>query len=151
MLSVLASLALLAAMSALGIALLVRFGQHLRPLEWFAYGAPLGMVIGTLALVPISTLFGFQVGGVVAVGIGCAVLAAVLLRRSPPIPRPDIRRPSWLPTIVIGAFAVRWAFFWRDAITTGPDGMFAGHINLWGDWPVHFGIVSSFVYGANFP
>src|SRR5262249_42153466 len=32
-----------------------------------------------------------------------------------------------------------------------PDGMFAGHINLWGDWPVHFGIVSSFVYGANFP
>ena len=29
--------------------------------------------------------------------------------------------------------------------------MFAGHINLWGDWPVHIGIVSSFVDGANFP
>ena len=151
MLSVLASLALLAAMGALGIALLVRFAQHLRPLEWFAYGAPLGMVIGTLALVPVSTLIGFRAVGVVGVGLGCALVAVLLLRRSPPIPRPDLRRISWLPTIVIGAFAVRWAFFWRDAVTVGPDGMFAGHINLWGDWPVHIGIVSSFVDGANFP
>ena len=151
MLSVLASLALLAAMGALGIALLVRFAQHLRPLEWFAYGAPLGMVIGTLALVPVSTLIGFRAVGVVGVGLGCALVAVLLLRRSPPIPRPDPRRISWLPTIVIGAFAVRWAFFWRDAVTVGPDGMFAGHINLWGDWPVHIGIVSSFVDGANFP
>ena len=35
----------------------------------------------------------------------------------PAIGRPDVRRISWLPAIVIGAFAVRWAFFWRDALT----------------------------------
>ena len=29
--------------------------------------------------------------------------------------------------------------------------MCAGHVNIWGDWPVHLGIVSSFAYGANFP
>jgi hypothetical protein len=151
MLSALASLALFASMSVLGIGLLVRFARHLTPLEWFAYGAPLGMVVGTLALVPVSTFLGFRAVGVIGVGVACAVLGAVLIHRSPPIERPAIRRGSWLPVAVIGAFAARWAVFWRDAVTSGPDGMFAGHINIWGDWPVHLGIVSSFVYGANFP
>ena len=58
---------------------------------------------------------------------------------------------GWLPIAVIGAFAVRWAFFWRDALTYTTKGLYAGHVNLWGDWPVHLGIVSSFAYGANFP
>ncbi len=151
MLSALASLTLFAAMSTLGIALLVRYARHLTPLEQFSYGAPLGMVVGTLALVPVSTLFGFSAVGSVGVAVVCVVVAAVLLRRSPAIARPDLRHVSWLPTVVIGAFAARWAIFWRDALTLGPDGLFAGHINIWGDWPVHLGIVSSFVYGANFP
>jgi hypothetical protein len=163
MLSVVASLALLASMSALGIALLDRYARHLAPLERIAYGAPLGMVIGTLAFVPVSTLIGFRVEGVVLVGGVCLVLGAWLLRGSSgpgslgaeatrirPI-RAALRRISWLPTLVIGAFAVRWAIFWRDAMTYTSNGLYAGHINLWGDWPVHLGIVSSFVYGANFP
>ena len=39
----------------------------------------------------------------------------------------------------------------RRAPDRGPTGLFAGHVNIWGDWPVHLGIVSSFAYGANFP
>jgi hypothetical protein len=58
---------------------------------------------------------------------------------------------SWAPTLVIGAFAARWAIYWLNAVSYRVDGLWAGHVNIWGDWPVHFGVVSSFVYGANFP
>jgi hypothetical protein len=173
--SVVASLALLASMSLLGIAALDRFARHLDPLERFAYGAPIGMVVGTLALVPIASVTGFRVEVVVAVGLGCLFLAALVRYgrsafggalglelastwatwRSRPTGTPLVRalaaRISLLPTVVLGAFIVRWAIFWRNAMTLRPDGLYAGHVALWGDWTVHLGIVSSFVYGANFP
>ena len=140
-----------------------------------AYGAPLGMVVGSLALVPVATLVGFRAEAIVVVGATCLLLAAVVrygssvfagglaqdmraslaaLRTRPTAgssARERLRRISVLPTIVIGAFAVRWAFFWREALTDHVDGLWAGHVNIWGDWTVHLGIVSSFAYGANFP
>ncbi len=175
MLSVVASLALMASMSVLGIALLWRFAGHLEPLERIAYGAPLGMVLATLALVPLATVAGFRGELVLIVGLGSLILALVVrygtaifsdglssevgasvtafraLPASDRSVRSMARRISLLPTLVIGAFAVRWAIFWKDALTYGPNGMFAGHVNIWGDWPVHLGIVSSFAYGNNFP
>lgn len=175
MLSVVASLALMASMSALGVALLWRFAGHLEPLERFAYGAPLGMVVGTLALVPLATVLGFRGEVILVVGLACLIAAAVV-RFGPAIFSDGltgeiggsvaafrarraaagsigamVRRVSLLPTVVIGAFALRWALFWRDALTYQPTGLFAGYINIWGDWPVHLGIVSSFAYGNNFP
>ena len=171
--SVAASLALMLAMSALGIALLYRFGRHLEPFERWSYGAPLGMVIGSLALVPIATLMGLRTESVVLVGIGCVLLAAIVWRaplawrsRSPdggtvgvagsvrldgPSVMSAARQFGLLPIVVISAFAIRWAFFWRDALTSTANGLYAGHVNIWGDWTVHLGIVSSFAYGANFP
>jgi hypothetical protein len=174
MISVAASLALMLAMSALGIALMTRFARHLEPLERWSYGAPLGMVIGSLALVPVATVFGLRVEAVVLVGVGCLLLAAATwfasgvgrIRASEPQTAaatvggmssgwrsigPAVRRVGLLPVLVIGAFAIRWAFFWRDALMVSSKGLYAGHVNLWGDWPVHLGIVSSFAYGANFP
>ncbi len=174
MMSVAASLALMLAMSAPGIALLSRFARHLEPLERWSYGAPLGMVIGSLALVPVATLIGLRVESVALVGIGCLLLAAAV-RFAPRVDRstrwetkpaeatsrvtvpgwrtvrPAVQRFGLLPILVIGAFAMRWAIFWRDAVTSSASGLYAGHVNLWGDWTVHLGIVSSFAYGANFP
>ena len=156
--SILASLALLAAMSALGIALLRRFARHLATLEHVAYGAPIGMVLGTLALVPLGIVVGFSASVVALVGVACAAAAArlVLSRPRPGLtlprsPRELLRRVSWLPTLVIAAFAGRWAIYWLDAVRYQADGLWAGHVNIWGDWPVHFGVVSSFAYGDNFP
>jgi len=175
MLSVAASLALLLSMGTLGVALLWRFARHLDPLEQFAYGAPLGMVVSSLALVPIATVVGFRAEAIVVVGAGSLLLAGVVrygtsifdegvgprlaasvatLRAGPAdgasIGR-RVGRISLLPTVVIGAFAVRWVFFWRDALVVNANGLYAGHVNIWGDWTVHLGIVSSFAYGANFP
>ena len=155
---VLLSLALLAAMSALGVALLRRFLGHLTTLEQVAYGAPIGMVLGTLPLVPLAIVFGFTPAVVLGTGLGCA-LVSVVLTFSTQIPTDawpkslrELRdRIPWAPTLVIAAFAARWAHFFANAITFDRRGMVAGHVNIWGDWPVHIGIVSSFVYGANFP
>ncbi len=155
MLSVLASLALLGSMSALGVALLTRTAGHLTRLERLAYGAPIGMVLGTLAFVPFASLVGFRAELVIAVGVAAAAVAAWLMRgQRRTWARPAVSRPRWrtlAPAIVIGAFAVRWGFYWRDALQERSSGLWAGHVNIWGDWPVHLGIVSSFAYGANFP
>jgi hypothetical protein len=155
MLSIVASLVLLGSMGALGVALLTRFGRHLTPLERFAYGSPVGMVIGTLAMIPVATVVGFRVEVVIADAFAC-LLGAIWLAGRQPVDRLRLprSRPRWrtiAPILVIGTFAIRWVFYWRDAIQMRPTGMWAGHINLWGDWPVHFGILSSFAYGANFP
>lgn len=166
----LASLMLLAAMSALGIAALGRFARHLTPLERWAWGAPIGMTAGTLVLVPLAVVFPFTAPLVIAVGLVCAVTAVALAggtggigwarqtwRQSPAVDAPGWPRFRRLSTgstaaaVVIGAFALRWGIFWRDALVQRADGLWAGHVNIWGDWAVHFGIVSSFVYGANFP
>ncbi len=58
---------------------------------------------------------------------------------------------GWVPIVAIGAFAIRWASLWDGALTYEPSGLFAGHINIWGDWAQHIGDVNSFVYGDNFP
>ena len=51
-LPMLLSLLFLGALASPGIAALDRFARFLTPLERFAYGAVLGIVAGTLALVP---------------------------------------------------------------------------------------------------
>ncbi len=58
---------------------------------------------------------------------------------------------GWVPIVAIGAFAIRWASLWDGSLTYGPAGLFAGHINIWGDWAQHIGDVNAFVYGDNFP
>lgn len=165
----LASLVLLAALAAPGIAVLGRAVPWLTPLERFAYGAVLGLVVGTLAYLPLATLLGFTAGLVWAVAVlGVAVAAAVgreglrRVARGGADPRAlaerirqavmDLRdRIDPIGYLVVGAFVVRWALLWTSAMTVEPDGLWAGHEYLWSDWPTHLGIVSAFAYGNNFP
>ena len=65
-------------------------------------------------------------------------------------------RKAWLggglfPALVIGAFALRWIALWRGALTYDAAGLWAGQAYIWGDWALHLGDVTSFVYGDNFP
>lgn len=145
-------------MAAMGVALLRAVGRHLSPLEWLAYGAPIGMVLGTLTFVPLGMAGWFTAAGVGGIGVACAVIAVLAWRRVPVSfdraelsPRRLLGRAVSLPALVIGAFAVRWAFFWRDSIFRTGGELWAGHVNIWGDGPVHLGVVSSFVWGGNFP
>ena len=56
-----------------------------------------------------------------------------------------------LSLCILGAFIIRWALLWRGALTYDATGLVAGHVNIWGDWSLHLGDVTSFVYGGNLP
>jgi hypothetical protein len=56
-----------------------------------------------------------------------------------------------LAAFVLALFAIRWTILWSGALTVESTGLWAGHINIWGDWALHLGDVTSFVYGDNFP
>lgn len=173
MISLLAGVALLAAMGALGIAALRRAGFDLDPLERVAYGIPLGVVASSLVLLGLAIFLGLSVPLVVAVGIASTVVAGLLWPGRPfPVALGIVSRPSGpspsigkaasvsrairsalplLPALVIGGFVLRWVLLWSGVLTYGPDGLYAGQINIWGDWAAHLGDVTSFAYSENFP
>ncbi len=158
------SLLFLAALASAGIAALDRFARWLAPLERFAYGAVLGIVAGTLALVPAATLLGFNPPVVVGTAVGSVVVAALLVlgpgrhRRRPGRPsavgarvRDFVGRLDPWATALVALLTVRWALLWSGALTVRADGLWAGHEYIWSDWPTHLGIVTRFAYGGNFP
>lgn len=165
--AVLPSLVWLLALALAGIALLDRLALGLTRLERWAHGSVLGIVLGTLALVPAATLAGFTTDLVLADGIAAVGLAILLWgaprRRRPSAPRrrPDFRSAAqatlaalqvnrWAAFVLV-LISLRFAILWADALSIRADGLWAGHEYLWSDWPTHLGIVSSFAYGDNFP
>jgi hypothetical protein len=164
------SLAWLAALAVPGIAALARLAPFLTPLERLAHGAILGIVAGTLALIPLAVLAGLTTTVILAVGI-VSVAVAVLLWLAPGRGRPGSAAriaslrdwlvggglAGWLgrldpwATLLFAALAVRWVLLWDDAIATAVDGLWADHEYLWSDWPTHIGIVTRFAWGDNFP
>ncbi|MDP9366139.1 MAG: DUF2298 domain-containing protein, partial [Chloroflexota bacterium] len=167
-----AALVLLTAMGAVGVAGLRRFGPWLDPLERVAYGLPLGVVLGSLAMLPPASAFGFGLPVVLAVGVASAVAAVALwpCRPSPTAVRAAVsgklvlrpgrflasaRRawawPGFWPALVIGAFVVRWAVLWRGALVNGGDGLWASPVNVWWDWGFHLADTMSFAAADNFP
>ncbi len=163
------SLLWLLAIALPGIALLDRFAPSLAPLERWAYGTVLGVVLGTLVLVPAAVVVGFSAGLVVADGLLALVAAGLLWawprrKDEPTRARPDPGRRALLPgfgsppgrpdpwaVVVIGLIGLRFVTLWADALILQADGLWAGHEYVWSDWPTHLGIVSSFAYGDNFP
>jgi hypothetical protein len=56
-----------------------------------------------------------------------------------------------ISAVVLGLFTLRWAILWSGALAYDGQGLWANQINIWGDWALHLGDVTSFVYGDNFP
>jgi hypothetical protein len=163
-LPMLLSLLFLAAIASTGIAAIDRVARWLTPLERFAYGAVLGIVAGTLALVPAATLFGFNLPVVFGVGIACVVASVFLVlapggrrrrggRRIGPgdLLRDLVGRLDPWATALVALLVARWALLWSSVLTLRPDGLWAGHEYIWSDWPTHLGIVTHFAFGGNFP
>jgi hypothetical protein len=50
--------------------------------------------------------------------------------------------------IVCGAWTVH---FFHQAYVYTPQGLYAGYVNIWGDWAAHLSFAGSFAYGHNFP
>jgi hypothetical protein len=50
--------------------------------------------------------------------------------------------------LVCGAWTLR---FLSQAYVYKADGLWAGYVNIWGDWAAHLSFAGSFAYGHNFP
>jgi hypothetical protein len=153
------AIAWLAALCGSGVAILSRMAPWLGRLERVAYGAPLGMVTGSLVVLAVAWRTGLTLPLVVGVGAVALLSAAVLRPRTPAAelrlatirPAPGAMRGALTAALVIGVLAVRWAFFWAGAWTIDDQGLWASHTYLWGDWSLHLGDSTGFAYGDNFP
>jgi len=164
----LASLLLMAALAAPGIAALGRFTPWLTRLERWSYGAVAGIAVGTLAMVPAAALVGFTSSLVAAIGLASVIVAiviwngvhgiagdrvdAIVEALRDPLPRVRAFAGGIDPVAagVIGILVIRWAILWSSALVYQSDALWAGQKNIWSDWPYHLGIVSSFAFGDNF-
>jgi hypothetical protein len=148
-----------------------RIAPFLNTLELVAYGIPFGVVSASLLLLALAWFAGLHPFLVIVVGVTCIVVTLLLWPADVhpgalwgSLPRTKgtsgivagalLRWPArWelVPVLVISAFVVRWVVLWSGALTTNDEGLWAGHIYIWGDWALHLGDVTSFVYGDNFP
>jgi hypothetical protein len=184
MLGVLAACLLMLAMGVPGVVALRRLTDRLNPLEEWAYGLPLGAIVGSLAMLVLAIIFnGLHLALILAVGaisaagaawfwpwpVLAATVSAALGRQqrlgfaATTTARQDTATPATnrlanalsvfgpLSTVILGAFVVRWALLWSSALVYDSRGLWANQINIWGDWALHLGDVTSFVYGDNFP
>lgn len=56
---------------------------------------------------------------------------------------------SWL--IWLAGWLVLWLILWPKMLYRETDGLYAGWVNIWGDWAAHLTYTTSFAYGDNFP
>jgi hypothetical protein len=162
-----------------GVAVLRRLTCQMTTLEKWTYGLPLGNVAWSLVILVLAiavrklTLPVVILPAIASVGVALwlwpwgEIVAALRPQQKsggkskaePPSPAEQLARlfstliasVGPLSAIVIALFVIRWTILWRGALTTNASGLWAGHINIWGDWALHLGDVTSFVYGDNFP
>ena len=133
--------------------------------ERIAYGA----VLGAMAVAAVSFLLSLVARDVtVSTVLGALVLALMGAAGSMVWHRAQVRadfaesRARWLASprtpghpwplfavvLVCGAWTVH---FLHQAYVYAPDGLYAGYVNIWGDWAAHLTFAGSFAYGHNFP
>ena len=133
--------------------------------ERLAFGTLLGAMAVSVASFVLSMLVrdvtvGTVIAGVaIAVGGGAAAAVAnrhrlaadvadAFTRWGSPVRASGHPWPLAAIFIVCGAWTVH---FLRQAYVFKPDGLWAGYVNIWGDWAAHLSFAGSFAYGRNFP
>jgi hypothetical protein len=105
----------------------------------------------TLGTVLAAAVLSLGIGAVVAWVHGDMVGADwhdIATRWSPRLSTPGHPWPLFAIVLVCGAWTVH---FLHQAWVFRPDGLYAGYINIWGDWAAHLSFAGSFAYGHNFP
>jgi hypothetical protein len=133
--------------------------------ERLAFGTVLGamavsVVSFALSMVVRDVNLGTVIAGI-AVAVGSGVGAAManrdrlaadisnaIARWTSSVRTPGHPWPLAAVFVVCGAWTVH---FLHQAYVYKPDGLWAGYINIWGDWAAHLTFAGSFAYGHNFP
>ena len=146
-----------------GITYLTGIALHLE--ERIAFGAVLGAMAVASASFVLSlavrdvTVLTVLAGLVIALGAAAAAvvwqsnrlrvdLADARARWLAPLRSPGHPWPLLLVVLVCGAWTIH---FLHQAYVYTPAGLFAGYVNIWGDWAAHLSFTGSFAYGRNFP
>jgi hypothetical protein len=161
----LASVLFLALSAAAGFGVTYLSGVRLTLEERIAYGAVLGAAVVSVAtfipafFVRDVTVATILLGLVVTIAAGATGIA--FGRDDVVADWADARtrwnRP-WLTLthpwpllavmVVCGAWTVHLL---HQAYVYTPNGLYAGYVNIWGDWAAHLSFAGSFAYGHNFP
>ena len=133
--------------------------------ERIAFGAVLGaMVVSTatfvLSMVVRDVTLGTVIAGLaiaVGAGTGCAFARRDLLARDAADAAARWAAPvrtaghPWPVAAVFLVCTVWTLHFLQQAYVYKPEGLWAGYVNIWGDWAAHLTFAGSFAYGHNFP
>ena len=161
----LAAVVFLAACAAAGFGITYLSGVPLNFEERVVFGTVLGaMAVAGMSFV--ASLVARDVAALtVLVGLAAAVAAATvaLIRARTQVAADwsDARRrwtspwrtlghpwPLLAILVVCGAWTVH---FFHQAYVYRPSGLYAGYVNIWGDWAAHLSFAGSFAHGHNFP
>jgi hypothetical protein len=155
----------LAGCAAAGFGLSYLSGIGLKLEERVVFGAVLGaMAVAAASFAASMTVTDVtlptSLGGLVVV-LGVGIVACVFSRVQLTSDLQDARRRWFAPlqspghpwplavvVLVCGAWTVH---FLHQAYVYTPLGLYAGYVNIWGDWAAHLSFASSFAYGHNFP
>jgi hypothetical protein len=161
----LAAAAYLAFCVAAGFGLTYLTGVPLHLEERIAFGAVLGAMAATAASFVLSLAVRDVTVVTVLVGllIALAGAAGALVWQRDHL-RADVKHAHtrWLasprlpshpwPLLLVVIVCAAWTIhFLHQAYVYTPTGLFAGYVNIWGDWAAHLSFSGSFAYGHNFP
>ena len=158
------ALLLLVLVAAAGFGLTYLSGLGLDLEERLAFGMLIGAAAFALLLLGAAMLFGFGLASVLlalVLAVGAGAAGAVWQRGRV---REDLvsARDRWLadprgaghPWPLLLVLAVAWPYtvhLLGQVYGYLPDGLYAGYVNVWGDWAAHLSYAGSFAYGQNFP
>ena len=128
-----------------------------------------GTVLGAMAVAAVSFVLSMAAHDVTLLTVLIAMLATtaaglaiLVVSRAQLLADLGDARSRWTrplrspghPWPVLGIFLLcaAWTLpFFSNAYRYLPDGLYAGYINIWGDWAAHLSFTGSFAYGHNFP
>ena len=156
----LTAFAFLAACVAAGFGITYLSGVPLNLEERIVFGAVVGaMAVAAATFVPSLlardvTPLTVWIGASVALVLGAAGIATSRAGLAADWADARLRWRTWQPwplvavMVVCGAWTVH---FLHQAYVYTPAGLYAGYVNIWGDWAAHLSFAGSFAYGHNFP
>jgi len=133
--------------------------------ERVAFGAVLGAAAVAASSFVLSSVVQDVNAVTVLLGLGIVILIAVGViapqmdqvradfadarkRWLTPLRSPGHPWPLAVVVLVCGAWTVH---FLHQAYVYTPGGLFAGYVNIWGDWAAHLSFAGSFAYAHNLP
>src|SRR5438445_286129 len=133
--------------------------------ERFAFGTVLGAMAVSVASFALSmlvrdvTLATVLTGIAIAVGVGVGAAIANRAQATADLldaiarwsSSPRTAGHPWPLAAIFLACGAWTVHFLHQAYIFKPEGLWAGYINIWGDWAAHLTFAGSFAYGHNFP